>query len=218
MDEATKAHLIERFSAYLDAVDESAPEQAPAAPDLFTLLAEVSALKNEVKIESRQVKTALDEFRSAFDTAQRANARLEEELDRQREGEAQRRRESERELLLDLLDLRDRLDAGYGQARGFEPGWLARRTRSGQLLARMTEGLGMSMRRLDEALTRRGVERIECIDRAFDPQTMRAAETARRDELADGTVVGELRAGFRQDGQLLRAAEVVVNKREDVRD
>ena len=50
--------------------------------------AELAALKNEVKLESRQVKTALEQFRELFDTLQRANTRLGEELNQQREREA----------------------------------------------------------------------------------------------------------------------------------
>ena len=52
MDAATREQLLGRFSAYLDGLDDGAPDDAataaPAAPDLFTLLAQLAALKNDV--------------------------------------------------------------------------------------------------------------------------------------------------------------------------
>ena len=100
MDETDKERLVERFRDYLESMEEYLPQQAPETPDLFTLLSELTALKNEVKIESRQVKTALDEFRGLFDTLQQANARLDGELGRQREHENRERQDAERDLYL----------------------------------------------------------------------------------------------------------------------
>jgi hypothetical protein len=91
MDEAAREQLVARFRAYLETAATGAeePDQA-AAPDLFTLLAEVAALKAEVKVESRQVKAALDQFRELFDLLRQSHGRLEEELDRAREGRSWR--------------------------------------------------------------------------------------------------------------------------------
>jgi molecular chaperone GrpE len=213
MDPATKEQLLSRFRAYLDEPLPQPPAGTSEAPDLFTLLAEVSALKNEVKLESRQVKTALEQFRELFDTLQRANNRLGEELNRQREGETSTRREAERDLLLELLDLRDRLSAGHEQAGRYRPRWPARRGKAATFIAAMADGLGMNLDRLDHILARRGVRPLESVNRPFDPQTMHAAEIAHREDQADGRVIGEIRAGFLQHERLLRPAEVIVNKR-----
>lgn len=214
MDPATKEQLVSRFRAYLDDPLPQAQDAAPGAPDLFTLLAEVSALKNEVKLESRQVKTALEQFRELFDTLQRANTRLGEELNQQREREANTRREAERDLLLELLELRDRLSAGCDQAGRYRPGWAARRGKAAAFIAAMADGLGMNLSRLDHILARRGVRPLVSLNRPFDPQTMHAAEIAHRADQADGRVIGEIRAGFLQHDRLLRPAEVIVNKKD----
>ena len=214
MDPAARERLMARFSAYLDAVDEPAPEPEGDVPDLYTLLAELSALKNEVKLESRQVRAALDQFGALFDTLREANTRLGDELGRQREREALQRREGDHDLLLDLLDLRDRLQAGCNQARRYRPGWLARRGGAVGFVGGMADGLDMNLRRLDETLARRGVHPLEVLDRAFDPQTMHAADTRHDPERESGVVVGEVRRGFLHQGRLLRAAEVIVNKRD----
>ena len=214
MDPAARERLMARFSAYLDAVDEPAPEPDGDVPDLYTLLAELSALKNEVKLESRQVRAALDQFGALFDTLREANTRLGDELGRQREREALQRREGDHDLLLDLLDLRDRLQAGCNQARRYRPGWLVRRGGAVAFVAGMADGLDMNLRRLDETLARRGVHPLEVLDRAFDPQTMHEADTRHDPAREVGLVVGELRRGFLQQGRLLRPAEVIVNKRD----
>lgn len=214
MEPAVTEQLVARFRDYLDGVGEIPLERDAAAPDLFTLLAELAALKNEVKIESRQVKTALDEFRGLFDTLRQANQRLDSELGQQRGEKIRERQDAERDLLLELLDLRDRMQAGRDQARRFRPGWLARRGGVREFVNAIAEGQAMSLRRLDEILIRRGVRPLHALDRRFDPRTMHAAETAGDPQRDDGQVVGEIRTGFLHHDRLLRPAEVIVNKKD----
>lgn len=219
MDPDDRQRLIARFTAYLqdmdDGIAQSKGESAHEVPDLFSLLAELAALKNEVKLESRQVKTALDEFRQLFDTLRQANTRLDGELARRRERETRERRDQERDWLLELLELRDRQQAGLDQLRGYRPGWLARRGGASDYMQRIADGQAMILRRLDETLARRGVQPLGALGQRFDPVTMHAAETRHDAGQAPGQVLGETRAGYLRDGQLLRAAEVIVNKPPD---
>ncbi|MFP4279636.1 MAG: nucleotide exchange factor GrpE [Halochromatium sp.] len=228
MDSATKDRLAERFRAYLDrppvtarasaGLDDDAPDAAPdappEAPDLFSLLAEVAALKNEVKLESRQVKTALDEFRALFETLQSATTRLDQEQQRRREQERGARLRERKEFLLELLELRDRLQAGHASAAGYRPKGLFGRRRAREFAAAMAEGLAMNLRRLDETLARRGVRPLPALGKAFDPHRMHAAELDFDPALPIGQVIAERRPGFLLEGELLRTAEVVVNRRE----
>lgn len=218
MDEAVKDQLLDRFRAYLDQAMEAELDDAEmdddAAPDLFTLLAEVAALKNEVKLESRQVKGALDEFRSLFDSLRDKEARLDEERAHRRAAERAAEQRSQKDLLLELLELRDRLEAGQEQARRFRPGLLGRRSAK-PFVASMAEGMAMNLRRLDESLARRGVRPLTVVGRPFDPHSMHAAEIATDPGLPQGRVVAELRKGFMHEDALLRPAEVVVNRAPD---
>ncbi|MCF8016775.1 MAG: nucleotide exchange factor GrpE [Chromatiaceae bacterium] len=217
MDSTTKDALAERFRLYLDQPPEAlvAAEQALAdAPDLLSLLAELTALKNEVKVESRQVKTALDEFRGLFETLQSAQSRLEQEQQRRREQERSARARQHKELLLDLLELRDRLHAGHGSAAGYRPKGLFGRRQARRFAAAMAEGLAMNLRRPDETLARRGVRLLSAPGEPFDPHRMHAAELGFDPELPVGQVIAERRPGFLLDDELLRAAEVVVNRPE----
>jgi molecular chaperone GrpE len=219
MEPTTREQLLTRFADYLDRVDEDTPDgsdDSESTPDLFTLLAEVAALKNEVKIESRQVKGALDQFRNAFDLVHQAQTRLEEGQIQRIEAERRARQDAERDLLRELLDLRDRIQAGYDQARRYSPGWLTRHRKSRVFVAAMAEGLGMNLRRLDDTLARRGIQPLRVQGQRFDPRTMHAAEVATDPTQADGTVLAELRRGFTQGERLLRPAEVVVNRLAEV--
>ena len=180
MDATAKEQLIERFRAYLEASDVPAAEPREAeSPDLYTLLAEQAALKNEVKLESRQIKTALDQFRELFDALRQTNTRLGEELERQQQSAQNQQREAERTLLLELLELRDRLRAGHEQARRYRPGFLARRGDAGAFVAGMADGSAMNLARLDDILARRGVSPLSSVGRTFDPHTMHASEIVR---------------------------------------
>lgn len=225
MDPTTREQLLARFAAYLDAVAEPAPEEPgdrdqPAvsaesqarAPDLFALLAALATLKNEVKIESRQVKGALDQFRDAFDLVRQAQARLEATEAQRLEAERRNQQAAERDLLLELLELRDRLQAGCDQARRYSPGWLARRGKANAFVAGMVEGMAMNLQRLDGTLARRGVRPLRVLGLRFDPHTMHAAEAGQDPAQADGLVLAEVRRGFVQGERLLRPAEVVVNR------
>jgi len=212
MDSATE-HLVARFRALL-AVPGSV-EAEPATPDLFTLLAELAALKSEVKIESRQVKSALEQFGALFDTLKQADARQAAELAGCREVAQAQAREAERRLLLELVELRDRLADGQVHARGYRPGWLARRGGADRFVAGMAEGLAMSLRRLDETLLRRDVRPIPVLGRRFDPRLMSVVEVVADPAHGPAEVVAEVRAGYGRGDELLRLAEVVVNNIED---
>ena len=215
MDEAAKDQLAARFRAYLDSVDGRADEgagvQDDPVPDLFTLLSEVAALKNEVKLESRNLKSALDEFRGLYDTLREANSRLADEQARCREQERLLARQAQKEQLLELLELRDRIQAGYGQASRFRPGPLVGRS-AARFIGSMAEGMAMNLRRLDETLARYGVRPLPALGEAFDPHSMHAAELVRDPSRDEGVVVKELRKGFLYEDALLRSAEVVVNR------
>ena len=114
MDAAVKERLLEELRQYLDGVEAlpvPAPDPGGAEADLFTVFVELAAVRNEVRTESRLVKEALDQFRSVFGTLQSSHATLEQELKRAQADARERGQALLRPLLLDLLDLRDRLDA-----------------------------------------------------------------------------------------------------------
>ena len=118
-----------------------------------------------------------------------------------------------RPLLLDLIDLRDRLLAAVKLSGTAQTSWLDRffpRNASGG--EAWQEGLRLTLRRLDQVLLDWRVVALRLEGQRFDPRHARAVATAADSAAPDGVVIEELRAGFLWDDQVLRTAEVIVSK------
>jgi molecular chaperone GrpE len=216
VDDHDKGRLLDQFQRYLDSIETLPDETAggdggETETDLFTVFVELAALRNEVRGEARLVKDALDQFRAVFKAMQASQATLEQELKRCQSEARDRERATLRPLLLELLELRDRIAAGLRQP--IPPAsWLDRllRRRSNKAGSHR-EGLAIMLRRLDRILGDRRVAPIEVIGRPFDPRLSRAVGTTRNAAVGPGTVVEEIRTGFLWEQDLLRIAEVIVN-------
>jgi molecular chaperone GrpE len=228
LDETTREKLLSRFAAYLDGLDHHGSGDAPAGSaeegseeaDLFSVFVELAGLRNEVRTQSRIVKEALDRFRSVFDTLQASHATLEQELKRTRADAHDRERMLLKPLLLDIIDVRDRLAAGLKPAVAAPPRrWYERFPIAKAKCAAAEawrEGIRMTLRRVDRLLADQRIAAIEAVGRPFDPRHATAVATVGATEAADGIVVDEVRPGFLWQGELLRPAEVIVARR-DVR-
>lgn len=73
------------------------------------------------------------------------------------------------------------------------------------------EGVQMIWQQCEDFLRQQGVEQIETVGKPFDPALHEALTMApATDETPVNTVVAEINAGYTLNGQLLRAAQVVV--------
>lgn len=183
--------LVARFRHFLDTRPET---EAAGAVDLFSLLTEMTGLRNEVRLESRQFKVALDQMRAQEQTTNATDTRLGNEL----------------------AALWDRLAAGVAALENYQPGWKAPLLgRERELFASIAEGQRMTLQRLERLMENQGIQAIVTVGQPLDPHLMRAVATDNRPDLADGMVVAEMRRGFMQNGELLRPAEVSVNRIEE---
>jgi len=219
MDAEAKERLVDEFRACLeDWAEESLEGGIRNEPpvDLSLLFAELSVLRNEVRIEARQFKTALDDMRALTELLREQNQRLTRDLERARETMGSTQRQSERRLLLDLLDVRDRLDAAVSVFRGYQPSFIARFASAETKLAHgLGEGIELTLRRLDDLLVDRRVRPIEAVGGHLDPNTMRAVSIEVLPAHFSGEVLREVRRGYMREDELLRPAEVIVNKLEN---
>ena len=76
----------------------------------------------------------------------------------------------------------------------------------------LAEGVALVYRELRAALQRAGVEAYDPQGEAFDPSWHEALSTRAADGVDPGVVVETLEKGYRLDGQVLRAARVVVSE------
>jgi molecular chaperone GrpE len=218
LDPERRRQLLDTLASWLDGLAEAepapsgiAPEVSPSSestPDLFSLLAQLTALTRETQLQGRatnrlhtELSAKLDKLSETFTSPEVLARKL---------GEA--RREARLEVLTELLDVRDRFTRGLDEAqrrllrlRGF---W-ARFTQR-PVLEALIEGNLLARERLDDLLRRLDVREIPCLGKPFDPTLMRATEAVPTATAPPGTVIEVFRPGYVSNGRVLRFAEVKV--------
>ena len=144
------------------------------------------ALENE-KERSADLLRRLQYLQADFENYRR---RVEKEM-----GDA--RKFSNERLLSDLLTVKDELDLAFAKAR---------ETKQSPVLL---EGVGMVQKRLQNILSKEGVERVPGAGSMFNPDYHEAALKVVSDE-EEGTVVEEVRAGYTLKGRVIRPSIVKV--------
>ena len=215
MSDTQKNRLLEEFQAYLEQTDLTHTLSAEQ-PDLSTLLGEMAGLKSEVKAESRHFKTTLDTLSNSLTTLQNDNKALADELALHGERLQQMRNETLHAVMLDAIDIYDRLSAGFEVLQNYQPVsslFSHSKKQDVRYIKSLKEGQSMTLNRFEQLLQRHNVQTIDCIGKLLDPCTMSAVEIDRNPKLENGIVIEELRKGFLFEGNVLRLAEVKVNKR-----
>ncbi len=236
MDDADKEILVARLRTYLDTVDDiptvgntalgEGPDTEAPGTDLYTVLVEVAGLRTEVRTEARLVKEALDQTREVVVPLRDGYGMLQRALHQSEKALQEQERRLLKPLLLGVLDVRDRLAAGLAAVpvtTAAPPSapknrWWRWRWRREPLAppvdggTAFRDGLEMTLRRLDAVLAEHSVEAIVVLGRSFDPRLAMAVATHCDPDRSDGEVITELRAGFHWHDQILRTAEVVVNR------
>ena len=211
-----KQDALEDFRQWLDAFEEESPEDGepePAECDLHDLFAEFAALRQEVRLQNREQSRAGRELAKAaavYETAAAVAQRREEDLAAL---EIRVSRAAEDRCLRAVLEVRDALVRGREAAVALRdrPRGLFQRPPQG--IAGVAEGYELALRRFDRMLSGFGVRPVQTAGHPFDSRTMHAVEARRVEGVEDGTVVEELRSGFVRDGEVLRLADVAVNRR-----
>ena len=213
-----KRSALEDFRQWLDELGENAPDAPDAVPDreppecdLHDLFAEFAALRQEIRLQNREQSKAGRELAKAaarYDSAAGLMQRHAEEL---AAFEQRIAREAENRCLRSVLEVRDALARGREAAVALRdrPGLFRRPPRG---LGGVVEGYEMALRRFDRMLSRFAVRRVRSTGHPFDSRTMHAMEIRRVEQAEDGVVVEELLGGFTRDGEVLRLADVAVNR------
>lgn len=214
MNTEKKNELLEEFQKYLEQnkLDSFATDEQP---DLNTLLTELTGLKTEVKTESRQFKNTLDTLNSTLSTVQDDNKALSTELAAYSERLQHQQEELTRTMLLDIVDIYARMSTGLTVLHNYRPlSAVLRKSRKKDVsfITRFKEGQVMTHTRFEQFLQQHQVQEIECVGKLLDPVTMTAVETGQDPRFENGIVLQELRKGFLFQDQVLRLAEVKVNK------
>lgn len=220
LDPESKRAILTRVEAALDRLpDEAGPpfgiapellEDDAAPPDLYSLLAQMTALTREVQLQGRAANRMSSEVAQLVPQV----ASLTESQMATRVAAA--RRDAQTELLSELIEIRDRFARACDEARGRLDGFRGVLARFGSrpVVEALLRGNELALERLDETLRRHGVHEIVCQGQPFDPATMRAMETETRTGIAPGTVTEVIRRGYRLADRILRHAEVRITSGE----
>ena len=169
-------------------VAQEKPEQQESTPDTLNQISQlVDALDHE-REKSEDLLRRLQYLQADFENYRK---RVEKEM-----GDVKRL--SNERLLSDLLTVKDELDLAFAKIR---------ETKQNPVLL---EGVGMIQKRVQNILSKEGVERIPGAGSKFNPEYHEAALRVVSDDEEEGTVLEEVRAGYLLKGRVLRPSIVKV--------
>jgi molecular chaperone GrpE len=218
LDPERRRQLVEAVAAWLDDLTEAeppppglAPEvmgSSEPAPDLFSMLSQLTALTRETQLQGRATSRLHTELSAAL--TQLTETATSPEAIARKLGEV--RREARLELITELLDVRDRFTRGLAEAQRRLERLQGIRAHFGQrpVLEALVEGNLLARERFDDLLRRLDVQEIPCVGRPFDPTVMQAVEVVQASNVTPGTVLDVFRPGYTSNGRVLRVAEVKV--------
>jgi molecular chaperone GrpE len=153
-----------------------------------------------------ETKRERDEY---LELAQRTKADFENYRKRVAGEAASAQRRGKAELASELIPVIDNLERAL-LAAGIDPAAAL----AGEVSAEgaMEQGVVLTYRDLRETLQRAGVEAFDPRGEKFDPEVHEAISTRPAEEVEPGTVLDVAQKGYRLDGQVLRAARVVVSE------
>lgn len=218
LDPEVRRTILARVEAALDLLEtgQSPPDGIAAAllenadvpaPDLYALLAQMTALTREVQLQGRAANRLSTEVTQLV---QQVSASSEGQISARTSAA---RREAQTDLLGEILDVRERFARGLEEAHKRLDSFrgIFARLGSRPIVEALLRGNELALERLDETLRRYGVHEIACEGEAFDPNTMRAVEHDVRADVRPGMVIEVLRRGYRTAERILRYAEVNVS-------
>ncbi len=212
-----KQRALDDFRQWLDTVGEEPPAPAESDAgdcDLRDLFAEFAALRQEIRLQNREQARAGRELAAAaerYDAATRRGERGDETLAAFKQRVS---RTAEDRCLLETLEVRDALVRGRDAAVRLRdrPRLFGRPPRGA---AGVVEGSELAIGRFDRMLSRFDVRSVQTVGCPFDGRVMHAVEARRVDRIGDGEVIEELRSGFVRRDDVLRLADVAVNRRHE---
>jgi molecular chaperone GrpE (heat shock protein) len=208
-----KQKALSDFSRWLEDIPEDGPLDERVEMDgcdLYTMLTEFAALRQEIKLQTREQHKTLKIQEALIDGHRQIVDLYKDRIDKIDRLEESIRRSTEKKTVLPFLEIRDALVRGLAAARtACVSEGLFRRPPKG--IEGVVEGYELALRRFDRALALIDVRPILAVGRPFDPVSMLAVDRRKIPDRAPGIVLEEYVCGFIRGNELIRAAEVVVN-------
>lgn len=227
--------VLAEFRQWLkESGDEESGARNQSSFDLLTLVNEFTALRHEVKLLTKAARAQSEQFAAATELLQSPADAAPSEPDTELRAALP--------ALLEAADILERSAEALGRlahtpaatAAPSKPGLIGRlfhTNMSARILALQTEtlqrmqgpwsaeqvasaasGLKLAQQRLSNALGKLDLEVIATVGEPFDPETMEVLEVLADSEHESGTVIDEVRRGYRWQGRVIRFAQVRVAK------
>jgi molecular chaperone GrpE len=181
------------------------PENAPS-PEVLPPVAAAEVPEAAVADLRPLLEDARAKADENFDKFMRVTAELENTRRRvERDLEAARKFALER-FVTELLPVRDSLELGIDAAGEPQTD-----------VAKLHEGMQLTLRMLGDAMQKFGVERIDPQGAPFDPNLHQALSVQPRDDVPPNTVVVVVQKGYALNGRLVRPAMVMVSRPSEAR-
>ncbi|HAS82893.1 MAG TPA: nucleotide exchange factor GrpE [Verrucomicrobia bacterium] len=215
-----KDAVLADFKAWLDALPDDEPlpgdedaEQVEDA-DLLSLVGEMTALRQEVKLMSRGTGKLSRTVEQVSQDVSTNVVPLADEIRRlDREARTSETRGVLSPLLLELGDLREGLrEVTSKTSLLVRPWYLPQRRWASLGIVRQREDLDVLVRRIDSTLERHAVKPIAAEAMPFDARCMTAEGVTRSGRVSPGHVSTVVKQGFSVAGGILRPAHVMVEE------
>lgn len=204
--------LIESFRSFVDRQDST--ETDPTEIDLFSLFSELAELKNELKLNGRQVNKTLEEYREILSILKSSHTTLEVQFTQQQETFRQTLEQERKALGLELIIFCDYLELSLQSLTEKRPArwraWFSSHTR---FINRVIEGQKLLISRYQRLLDALQIKPMQLIGQPLDPSSMRVVATVNQKKQPHGMVIAEQKKGYFIGHKILRLAEVIVNKK-----
>ncbi len=218
--ERWKDALRHDFEQWLAAVEEvpdaESLELEPAeAPDLYSFYEQLAAATAESRKANRRTAEAISQW---GDTLSRFDASLEPLRETVSELVAAQPKGTELSrahclVLAEWLDRLYRIHQAFGVAPAKTPWWGGNDRGWRRAWENQKQALSIVISHIEAFLKKEGVTRLETEGRPFDPATMSAVAVEPNAVHPAQTVLEELAAGYRHNGELLRSAQVKVSRK-----
>ncbi len=218
-----------------DPGEEPRGSPAPEPVDLSTLAAQFTALRHEVNLQTKAARAAVEQTGEALrqfaepkpppaDPDEAVRPLVKALIDvadalAVAHRQVERARAAADELHAEIVAPPARPRPGFlarlfGAASDVAPGARTAQAEAAAklrpLLAGVADGYALSLRRVERVLPQFGLEPIDCDGRPFDPELMEVVEVVEAPGRPAGTVVEEVRRGYRRGGKPFRFAQVKV--------
>ncbi|MBF0303012.1 MAG: nucleotide exchange factor GrpE [Desulfamplus sp.] len=210
-----KIKALEDFQLWLSEIPSEKPPVMTATPDtcdLYTMLCEFTALRQEIKLynkDQNRTVTALNSVKGVTDEYGEIYTLFKEKTNQIAQLEQNIRMNSERKSAFCFFDVRDALIDGYRKsvAMSQRKGFFRRPPKDIHIIC---EGYEMAISRFDKALSMMDIEPIQTDNVPFNSETMKVVETKFVHGIENGMVVQTVSGGFVRGREVLRFAKVVV--------